>query len=150
MASSIPTVIAWLVTNIPVAVTAVNSKAMVFDGFPDADADDIVLIGLHDEDGDTRGLRDPASLDAEGEKDTFTIPMYVRSYRGGTDQAGARTAAFQLFDAISKAVDDSPTLGGVLDARISDFDFRQTGTKADAGGGRTARIYFSVTVEDFT
>jgi hypothetical protein len=144
--TSVFDVIDYLYTTIS-ALPACAAPVAVHDGWPGVYmADDMVCIGGTPADTEQSAARGYVSLGAQKVDEEYEIPIYVRSYRGGTDQKAARDAAKTIYYAIEAALRADLTLGGNLNihpAIVGTLNVKQTSAE-DATEGRIAEVEFGV------
>src|SRR5688572_11689051 len=84
---------------------------LVSDGFPIANADLRVDIGVSNEDNTSEVNTEWAGLGAQREDETFEIPCLIEAYTGGAVAATPRRSAVVVLDAINSLVRSDRSLG---------------------------------------
>jgi hypothetical protein len=87
----------------------------------------------------------PAVIGMERRKETYDIHGMVRVYVGSDDQAYCRQQAFDLYALVETALNNNPSLGGVVNGsvQVAAGDLRMG---VSDGGGRAAEIDFTLSV----
>ncbi|MFO7164909.1 MAG: hypothetical protein DIU75_016390 [Mycolicibacterium hassiacum] len=152
VSSSIPAVLAYLATHIPILpeIAEVKPKATLSIGWPKAKSDTmIVLAGTPDE--DDQALTDQAYEGESGEEaHTITVTSTIWVRRTGEDgMLRAITDAYKILDAINGLVRSDRTLGRAvrpgLPARISTSSMSVTNSAQAAGEGRGCEVRWVLT-----
>lgn len=116
MGSAIGPAFDYLLAGLPAALEAVDSSVEVAEAWSTAEVDDMVVIGRA-ADQDQEAAAGTYALTLLGEElvdEEFVIPILIDCFRGGDDQAAARSAALAYFDAFVKFIATDRTLGGAL------------------------------------
>lgn len=110
----------YLLTNLPAVLTAVDPTAQVVDGWQlDGSTQNFMVIGRGAptmEAEAASGTDARVILGSTRVNEVFSIPCYIQTWTGGTDQSLSRNAAFVLWDAFVAWIVQpaNATMGGAL------------------------------------
>lgn len=144
--SSIPTVVDAVLSAITTAVAGQvdnvsASPVVVVDGELGTSIPNqfVQVIGV------TGWQQTPGAIGRDRRNETYGIPGMVRVYVGSDDQQYCRQQAFYLFALVETALDNDPSLGGVVNGsvQVAAGDMRMGVTDL---GGRAVEIDFSLSV----
>lgn len=149
MASVVPQVIDWLVTEIRALDECENIP--VSDGWPDQVADTYVAIGVVPEGQEVNADAEFAQLGGGMEEEQSFVPCFISSWCGGDGESGAqktaRDACFAILTAVQALIRAHLDLDEILNsgaAQVSSYPLQQARTAGEAGQGRRAEIFFVV------
>jgi hypothetical protein len=131
MGSAIAPVFTYLLAQLPPVVQAVDTTGVVFDGWADAPADTVLVVGATAPGNQVAAdeTRTYLELGARKVNEEFFVPCFIGVQTGGTDLAIPRATALAIFDGIVSLIASDMTLGGALLngrwAEISDIGFTQ-------------------------
>src|SRR5690554_2284941 len=111
MASSLPAAIDYLVSAIR-GLEVVGPHVVVSDGWPSARGDDMIVIGVTPDEGDSTVSGAYSGLSNGGEEETVELTGIIVVHRGGASAKRPRDAAFAIFDGIREMLQADRRLGG--------------------------------------
>lgn len=147
MASSLPAAIDYLVSAIR-SLEVVGPHVVVSDGWPSARGDDMIVIGVTPDEGDSTVSGAYSGLSNGGEEETVELTGIIVVHRGGASAKRPRDVAFALFDGIREMIRADRRLGGAVSpgmpARLTGWTVSQTSEAAQAGEGRVCSIEWTL------
>jgi hypothetical protein len=146
IASSIPSVVTAVLSSLSTVVAGQvdnisSSPVEVVDGEVGTTIPNqfVQIIGV------SSGQQSWGSVGKQRRNESYDIQGMVRVYVGSDDQAYCRQRCFDLYALIETALDNDPSLGGVVNGAIqaSPLDLRMGVTDQ---GGRAAELDFTLSV----